>query len=263
MASSLPTTCLLVVLTATAAHAHIQLDSPPQQTPSQKQGPCGDGGGLRGEDVSEFAPGENITVVWRETINHPSHYRISFDPDGDDDFRDPTGFMDFTGNPTVLVDAIADPGGELRQEVQLPDVECESCTLQVIQVMYDKPPFGDGNDIYYQCADLVLRRPAVSPDPDLAKVDMLVAPNDSGPQIDAEPLASDANEPDGGPSAADAALDPLSDTGPGAGAGRIESGGGDEGCCAAAGGGPGNPIWTGLALWPLVRRGRRRRCLNS
>src|SRR5690606_6077325 len=39
----------------------------------------------------------------------------------------------------------------------LPDIECESCTLQVVQVMYDKKPYGDGNDLYYQCADIALR----------------------------------------------------------------------------------------------------------
>jgi hypothetical protein len=36
--------------------------------------------------------------------------------------------------------------------------------LQVIQVMYDKPPYTiPGNEMYYQCADLILVRP---PEPD-------------------------------------------------------------------------------------------------
>ena len=46
------------------------------------------------------------------------------------------------------------------EQVTLPDVECERCTLQLIQVMTDKAPYGDGNDLYYQCADLALRADA-------------------------------------------------------------------------------------------------------
>jgi hypothetical protein len=49
-------------------------------------------------------------------------------------------------------------------EVDLPDIECDNCTLQIIQVMtdpfpihapYDPSPTSD--DIYYQCIDLVLK----------------------------------------------------------------------------------------------------------
>lgn len=50
-------------------------------------------------------------------------------------------------------------------EVSLPDVECEHCTLQVIQVMYDKKPISvGGNDIYYHCADIALVRDASETD---------------------------------------------------------------------------------------------------
>ncbi|MCA9560948.1 MAG: hypothetical protein KC583_20510, partial [Myxococcales bacterium] len=50
--------------------------------------------------------------------------------------------------------------------VTLPDVECDNCTLQVIQVMFDKPPqTSPGNDLYYQCADLVLRGDGPPPPP--------------------------------------------------------------------------------------------------
>ena len=36
--------------------------------------------------VSVFAPGETIEVIWAETTNHRSYYRIAFDRDGDDAF---------------------------------------------------------------------------------------------------------------------------------------------------------------------------------
>ena len=46
-----------------------------------------------------------------------------------------------------LVDRIANPPGLTHGEVPvaLPDLECDACTLQLIQVMTDKPPY-DGLD---------------------------------------------------------------------------------------------------------------------
>jgi hypothetical protein len=126
-------------------------------------------------NVTVLEPGASLTVTWDEYVDHPGHFRISFDADGDDDFVDPPCLsgcntrnpaIELYSNDTVLLDGIADTiGGQSSASVTLPDVECERCTLQVIQVMYDKPPYvSPGNDIYYQCADLVLRR-SVAPTP--------------------------------------------------------------------------------------------------
>ena len=62
----------------------------------------------------------------------------------------------------MLVDHIANPSGLTHGEVPvtLPDIECDGCTLQLIQVMTDKPPFDGADDFYYQCADLRLSRTA-------------------------------------------------------------------------------------------------------
>jgi len=159
---------------ASPAAAHLALESPPSRYGADvlKEGPCGVAGGGRSGTVTELEPGARIEVVWDEYVDHPGHFRISFDADGDDDFVDPaclsgcdTPFpeIEVYANETVLLDGIADTpqGGRGRAAVTLPDLECERCTLQVIQVMYDKPPYGvPGNDIYYQCADLILRRGA-------------------------------------------------------------------------------------------------------
>lgn len=156
---------------ATTAVAHVCMDYPLARTGAectarspQKIGPCGVA--ERGE-VSVFEPGATIDVRLRETVNHPSHYRISFDTDGEY-FPDPETVDDI--DPTkenVLVDGIVD-ADEAEQTVQvtLPDVECEDCTLQLIQVMYDKGGNGFGgrtadggnDDMYYTCADIALRR---------------------------------------------------------------------------------------------------------
>ncbi len=159
------------LLVALPAVAHLELLSPVSRYGGNvlKFGPCGTPGGERSSNVTTLEPGAVLEVVWDEYIDHPGHYRIAFDVDGDDDFVDPICLsgcqttspeIELYSNASVLLDGIDDTagGGEGRASVTLPDIECDNCTLQIIQVMYDKPPYAlPGDDIYYQCADLVLR----------------------------------------------------------------------------------------------------------
>ena len=122
-----------------------------------KEGPCGREGGAPGEYRYTYAPGATIAIVFDEFIDHPGYFRVAFDDEGDDDFVDPVEPGDFFTNATVLMDPIQDgDGGKYRIDVTLPDIECDQCTLQLVQVMTDKPPYGDGNDLYYNCIDLEL-----------------------------------------------------------------------------------------------------------
>ncbi len=161
---------LALLATASVADAHIRLDSPRPRTTELKTGPCGAPGSTRGSNVTVLAPGATIEVVWTETVDHPGHYRVSFDADGQD-FTVPLSFTDLTQTMNVLVDDIADRSGRdlvYKQMVTLPNITCENCTLQVIQMMTDKPPYGDGNDIYFQCADIALRTGTPTPDAPLS-----------------------------------------------------------------------------------------------
>ena len=86
------------------------------------------------------------------------------------------------------MDGIAD--GTNSVMVTLPDIECSNCTLQAIQVMYDKPPYViPGTDIYYQCADLVLARS--QPGIDAGANDAAVGPDAGATPMDAGSNASD------------------------------------------------------------------------
>lgn len=156
---------------ASPAGAHLGLDYPPSRHGHNvlKLGPCGLGADQRGSNITTLESGAAIDIVWDEYVDHPGHFRIAFDIDGEDDFVDPPCLsgcnsrdpvVELYSNDSVLLDGIADTdGGRSSVRVTLPDVECDNCTLQVIQVMYDKPPYVlGGDDIYYQCADLVLRR---------------------------------------------------------------------------------------------------------
>lgn len=233
----------LVVLPSVAS-AHIAMTDPPARSTAQKEGPCGAAGSVRGDRVTVFRPGETIVVSWNETVDHASHYRIAFDVDGDDDFVAPAGRDDLYNSDAVLVDGIADRvGGSYTQEVTLPDIECERCTLQLIQVMY-----GSGN--YFQCADIALRAApgtdaGMPPEPDggmpMIELDAGRAA-DGGPGADASPpVRSDASVAPG--------TDPRAD-----GSSTLNGG------CSAAHSAPAS-AWAfgGLALLAALARRRRMR----
>jgi len=183
--------CAASMLWASGALAHIDMDTGAGDhhksrygRNSIKNGPCGLVGGERGDNVYTYAPGETITVSVNEFIPHPGYFRIAFDDDGDDDFEDPAtidpenracgadetycGESDYYNNDTVLMDELEWDrtypalGVAFEWEVTLPDVECDNCTLQVIQVMTEQgkapydPAEDNADDLYYQCIDLVL-----------------------------------------------------------------------------------------------------------
>lgn len=152
------------LLTPSIALAHVALTYPPPRTASLKDGPCGAVGSVRGTNVTTLQAGSTITVTWNETIDHPGHYRISFDMDGQDFIVPPTANDSTDGMENVIKDLIPDiQGGTVPRpytfDVTLPNVECSNCTLQLIQMMTDKPPYttdANSDDIYYQCADITL-----------------------------------------------------------------------------------------------------------
>ena len=231
-----------VVLLSVPARAHLGLTDPPARYGPEilKDAPCGMAGGTRTPFVVRAEAGSVLEVRFEEYVDHPGHYRVAFDDDGDDDFVDPTCVEhcesrddpedpvfapDDTG--TVLMDFIPDGDREVTLRVPLPDVVCDNCTLQVIQVMYDKRPITvGGNDIYYQCIDLELYAPPGETE-------------DAGPGVDAG--AVDAGRDAGRDAGTDAAF--------GADAGTVGGGGG----CATASGAAGVWWW---AVWVARRRER-------
>jgi MYXO-CTERM domain-containing protein len=189
-------------LLAAPAHAHIDMvGALKSRGGDQKSFPCD---GKRGDGpVYTFAPGTTIVLSANESIPHPSYFRIAFDDDKDDNFIEPKsikpieasrkcpfdaddqcGESDFcnvtsdTGGATVLWDNL-DPhpsgGGKTwTWSVKLPDVECDNCTIQVLQIMEDTvhgaycpqgscAASGDSlDDIYHRCIDIKLVKGATN-----------------------------------------------------------------------------------------------------
>jgi hypothetical protein len=155
---------LILLLLSGTASAHIALTYPPARTVDQKAGPCGATGSKRGKKVTTFAPGATIRVEWDETTDHPGHYRIAFDDDGDDVFVNPNNPSD--NFAFTLEEPIADKvGGHYTQTITLPSKPCANCTLQLMQIMTTAVPY---NSFYYQCADIAIGQggTGVDPDPD-------------------------------------------------------------------------------------------------
>lgn len=106
-----------------------------------KTGPCGDL--PRTATPARLTAGATIEVEFESTIYHQGHFRIAFSQ------VDDAGF-----DQHVLVDSIPDYANQpdRRLSLTLPDVECDACTLQLIQVMLDRSPPTN----YYSCADIQL-----------------------------------------------------------------------------------------------------------
>jgi len=157
---------LISLLVPSIASAHISLTYPPPRSADQKAQVCGAVNSMRGTNITTLAPGATIMVMWKETIDHPGHYRISFDDDGQDFIIPLSEATNTEGMPNVIDDMIADIQGNLpaggrvyMQQITLPNIECSNCTLQVTQLMTDKLPYSadaTSDDIYYQCADIQL-----------------------------------------------------------------------------------------------------------
>ena len=151
------------VSVAAVTHAHLRLTSPsPRHPDALKVGPCGLANDARGNVVTFLAPGSTVTVEWDEYVQHPGHFRIMFDEDGFD-FPKPVDQNDLCAEGTVeagvhcIADNITDQNtNTYSHEITLPNIECDHCTMQVIQYMTDKLNDGIDNELYYQCADLVL-----------------------------------------------------------------------------------------------------------
>ena len=187
-----PRVITLAVLTgagawAPSARAHFRLDAPAAATSQdasgspQKLGPCGDeAGGKATGIVTQFQPGETITVQWTEIVAHDGWYRIALSYRGGADLIDPPVVIASNGASAdagveappiapVLADGLfrhlsaGAAGKQYTYSLKLPSVPCAQCTLQVIQYMNghgsNLPNFPDGGInpdgyFYHHCANI-------------------------------------------------------------------------------------------------------------
>lgn len=157
------------LLWASIAVAHTRLTAPPDWLVTdaagdpQKDGPCGSAAGTPSNVVTEVQAGSKLTVVWTETVFHPGHWRIAIASDRSQ-LPMPTPVVEAnncvsvpieaTPAPPVILDGVAPHtsprAGDYQQEITMPDMACDRCTLQLVQFMSSHAP----PCFYYHCATL-------------------------------------------------------------------------------------------------------------
>ena len=155
----------------------------------QKVGPCGgnpdgDNADILTGVVTEVTGGSKLHLKIQETIFHSGHYRVALAVNGRNELpADPTAVEKYTERGLYSVwgviqsppqaPVIADglfrhyPEGDQRAsfrpetpmapweaDIDIPNINCEKCTLQVIQFMADHVYNRYGGYSYHQCADL-------------------------------------------------------------------------------------------------------------
>jgi hypothetical protein len=183
----------LAAAVAPAVNAHFKLLEPAawlaqdDRGDPQKLAPCG---GTLGdpaeptEDVTAEKGGSKLKIVVNETIFHPGHFRISLarkrnalplDPsvsmhDTERGLRSQSAFIMTTPMPPIIVDGLW-PHTEKREgnwetEITIPNITCEGCQLQVIQVMLEHPGVREGGFSYHHCAVLNITADPSKPNED-------------------------------------------------------------------------------------------------
>ena len=164
----------LALAGAANAYSHTRWN-PESLTPGRtdsdalKSGPCGNVPRTNSPTVLEA--GSTVTVEFESTIFHQGDFRIAFSEAND------TGF-----DESVLVTDIPDYANQRyrSQEITLPDIECDQCTLQLIQVMRDRTPPTN----YYACADIQLtRNNSVDTTPPAPVANVLGVPGDGSAML--------------------------------------------------------------------------------
>ena len=142
----------------------------------QKAGPCGgtsQNPGTPTDMVSQVKGGQKLHIKIQETVFHPGHYRIALavnsradlPPDAPAVTRDsekgPWSVSAPTQNPPqipVLADGLFAHTSRVSEpwetDVQIPNINCARCILQITQFMAEHGLNKDGGYYYHHCADL-------------------------------------------------------------------------------------------------------------
>ena len=181
----------IVLLVATqAADAHFTLLEPASwlvedtRGDPQKAAPCGgtsaDAGTPSGA-ITKLQGGRPLRLKVQETVFHPGHYRVALartraalppDPEVTTRASDrgPQSVSAVIQNPPqapVLADGLfahtARPVGPWEADILIPNIDCERCTIQIIQFMAEHAYNNPGGYSYHQCADFEITADPAKP----------------------------------------------------------------------------------------------------
>lgn len=174
---------LVAVGTATPlASAHFKLLAPmptlvqDDRGNPQKLGPCGGttaDKGMPSNAVNKVKGGQKLHIKIEETVFHPGHYRVALavnspaqlpaDPEvitrtSDRGPWSVSAAIAKQPQKPVLADGLfvhtERPAAAWETDVEIPNINCEKCTLQIVQFMAEHGYNPDGGYFYHHCADL-------------------------------------------------------------------------------------------------------------
>jgi hypothetical protein len=165
--------------------AHFRLLEPSSAHKGENGGkgapPCGEG--PASNIITSVTGGKVLKLRLQEFVYHPGHYRIALavhslaelppDPDvAAANGRSMSALIQSPATIPVLFDGIFDhnsaPKGEFQTDLTLPNIDCEKCTLQVIEFMAEHAPNPGGGYFYHHCADLRIKSDPTLPAADAA-----------------------------------------------------------------------------------------------
>src|SRR5438477_8718962 len=175
----------LMMIAPAAAHAHFKLLEPASwlvesdRGDPQKAAPCGTDDktpattGKPSLSIGKAVGGQKLHIKVQETIYHPGHYRSSLAVNARDELppdpevttresdRGPQSVSALIQNPPripVLADGLfvhmARTTEPFETDVQLPNISCAKCTLQVAEFMAEHGYNNPGGYTYHHCAEL-------------------------------------------------------------------------------------------------------------
>src|SRR5580692_416721 len=142
----------------------------------QKMAPCGGTSADPGKPsgaVTTVQGGEKLHIKLRETVFHPGFYRVALAVNSRDELPpDPVAKTEPTPNgprsvsaaiqyppvPPILADGLFPHttrfDKEVETDVDIPNINCSACTLQIVEFMAAHGLNKDGDFSYHHCAAL-------------------------------------------------------------------------------------------------------------
>ncbi len=176
---------LALAVLASNGRAHFHLIEPAswleesQLGDPQKMAPCGGTSANPGKPtgaVTNVQGGGKLHIKLRETIFHPGFYRVALAVNSRDELPgDPEAKTEPTANgprsvsaaihyppsPPILADGLFPHTMRLDQELEtdidIPNINCAKCTLQIVEFMAAHGLNKDGDYTYHHCAVLQIR----------------------------------------------------------------------------------------------------------
>lgn len=176
---------LALAILAPAISAHFRLIEPAswlqesQNGDPQKMAPCGGTSADPGKPsgaVTNVQGGEKLHIKLQETIFHPGFYRVALavnsreelppDPEVKTEStakgpRSVSAAIHYPPAPPILADGLFPHttrfDKEVETDVDIPNISCSKCILQIVEFMANHGLNKDGDYTYHHCAVLAIR----------------------------------------------------------------------------------------------------------